>query len=62
MEKKEYPECPESYVRKKPCRAAVIQRYGWGCTALTDTCFKNGRCPFYKTKEQYLKDERGPEW
>lgn len=28
------------------------------CTALADTKFKNGICPFYKTPEQFAIDDK----
>ena len=57
VKKDELPDCPESYIRRTPCRAAKMQPFGWGCTALLDTDFKSGRCPFYKTEKQFQRDE-----
>lgn len=50
-----HPLCTQGH----PCRAAK-RRYGGTmmCTALEDTDFENGFCPFFKTEDDYRHEYR----
>lgn len=54
---KDYPICPEYRSRKTVCRGAYDAGGHWECQVLNDTDFESGRCPFYKTEWQFLKEE-----
>lgn len=52
----EFPECPEFYYHKELCRAASVKSCWCDCLALDSTDFKDGRCPFYKSDDQYYRE------
>lgn len=43
-------------LRGEMCRQAAWGQYTIVCKALNDTHFKDGVCPFYKTKQQYAEE------